>query len=85
MIINKQVMASGMTTSTAKVKRSCDTIFLDEAGLRTHPECDLVLDPNFGLLEVLMCWYNNNTGIVHQSFLLVPQTAASCTYVCICT
>lgn len=47
-----QVMASGMTTSTATVGRSCDTFYLDEAGLRTHPECDMVQDPNFGLLEV---------------------------------
>ncbi|CAN0212970.1 unnamed protein product [Pylaiella littoralis] len=46
-----QVMASGMTTSTATVGRSCDTFYLDEAGLRTHPECDMVQDPNFGFLE----------------------------------
>ncbi|CAN0533830.1 unnamed protein product, partial [Ectocarpus sp. 8 AP-2014] len=45
-------MASGMTTSTAERNRSCDTFYLDEAGLRTHPECDLVQDPNFGLLQV---------------------------------
>eukprot|EP00903_Cladosiphon_okamuranus_P013391 g12479.t1 len=47
-----QVMASGMTTSTAVKNRGCDGFYLDEAGLRTHPECDLVQDPNFGLLQV---------------------------------
>ncbi|CAB1097696.1 unnamed protein product [Ectocarpus sp. CCAP 1310/34] len=47
-----QVMASGMTTSTAERNRSCDTFYLDDVGLRTHPECDLVQDPNFGLLQV---------------------------------
>lgn len=47
-----KVMASGMTTSTAERNRSCDTFYLDEAGLRTHAECDLVQDPNFGLLQV---------------------------------
>lgn len=44
-------MASGMTTSTATRNRTCDGFYLDEAGLRTHPECDLVQDPNFGLLQ----------------------------------
>lgn len=48
----QKVMASGMTTSTAERNRSCDTFYLDEAGLRTHPECDIVQDPNFGLLQV---------------------------------
>eukprot|EP00903_Cladosiphon_okamuranus_P012811 g11973.t1 len=47
-----QVMSSGMTYSTAHPNRTCDDWYLDEAGLRTHPECDLVLDPNFGLLQV---------------------------------
>ncbi|CAM9938935.1 unnamed protein product [Ectocarpus sp. 6 AP-2014] len=49
--VYQQVMASGMTTSTAERNRSCDTFYLDEVGLRTHPECDLVQDPNFGLLQ----------------------------------
>lgn len=47
-----QVMASGMTTSTAKKGRECDGFIRDEPGLRTHPECDMVLDPNFGLIQV---------------------------------
>ncbi|CAM9266786.1 unnamed protein product, partial [Hapterophycus canaliculatus] len=46
-----QVMASGMTTSTAIEGRTCDGFYLDNVGLRTHPECDLVQDPNFGLLQ----------------------------------
>ncbi|CAN0449872.1 unnamed protein product, partial [Hapterophycus canaliculatus] len=45
-------MSSGLTTSTATRNRSCDTFYRDEVGLRTHPECDLVLDPNFGMLQV---------------------------------
>lgn len=47
----RQVMASGITTSTATRGRGCDGFYRDYAGLRTHPECDLVLDPNFGLLQ----------------------------------
>lgn len=50
-----KVMASGMTTSTATRNRTCDGFYLDEAGLRTHPECDLVQDPNFGLLQASLC------------------------------
>eukprot|EP00611_Tribonema_gayanum_P005967 TRINITY_DN151_c0_g1_i3.p1 TRINITY_DN151_c0_g1~~TRINITY_DN151_c0_g1_i3.p1 ORF type:complete len:494 (+),score=147.18 TRINITY_DN151_c0_g1_i3:660-2141(+) len=47
-----QVMASGMTLSTAVSGRQCSGYLLDPAGLRDHPECDIVLDPNFGLLQV---------------------------------
>ena len=45
-------MGSGMSTSTAIKGRACEGYIRDYAGLRTHPECDIVLDPNFGFLEV---------------------------------
>jgi hypothetical protein len=47
-----QVMSSGMTTSTATPGRACEGYLLDPAGLRDHPECDIVLEPNFGLLII---------------------------------
>ncbi|CAM9699898.1 unnamed protein product [Chrysoparadoxa australica] len=43
-----QVMASGLTSSTAIPGTSCSSYRLDPAGLRDHAECDIVLDPNFG-------------------------------------
>ena len=42
-----QVMASGMSESTAK-PMSCESYRLDPLQLRTHPECDFVTGPNFG-------------------------------------
>ncbi|CAN0213118.1 unnamed protein product, partial [Laminaria digitata] len=50
-----QAMGSGMTTSTAAKGRTCEGYIRDSAGLRTHPECDVVLDPNFGFLQVFLC------------------------------
>ncbi|CAM9620288.1 unnamed protein product, partial [Ascophyllum nodosum] len=47
-----QVMGSGMTTSTAEKGRKCESYLRDKMGLRTHEECDIVLDPNFGFLKV---------------------------------
>lgn len=41
-----------MTTSTAPLGRECDGLKLDPYGLRTHPECEAVLEPNFGFAEV---------------------------------
>ena len=46
-------MGSGMTTSTATKGRPCDGYIRDPNGLRTHEECDIVLDPNFGFLQVV--------------------------------
>ena len=48
-----KVMGSGMTTSTAMKGRSCEGFIHDDVGLRTPGECDIVLDPNFGFLQVL--------------------------------
>ncbi len=44
-----QVMASGMSSSTAR-NVSCEDYRLDPMGLRTHPECSFVTGPNFGKL-----------------------------------
>ena len=41
-----------MTTSTAEKGRKCESYLRDKMGLRTHEECDIVLDPNFGFLKV---------------------------------
>jgi hypothetical protein len=53
-------MASGMTLSTAVPGRKCDSYMLDPAQLRDHPECDIVLDPNFGMLEIE--WANSSSS-----------------------
>ena len=45
-------MGSGMTTSTATKGRVCEGYIKDNVGLRIHEECDVVLDPNFGFLQV---------------------------------
>ncbi len=45
-----QVMASGMSESTAK-PASCESYRLDPLQLRTHPECDFVTGPNFGRVD----------------------------------
>lgn len=44
-----QVMASGMSASTAR-NFSCEDFRLDPMGLRTHPECSFVTGPNYGRL-----------------------------------
>jgi hypothetical protein len=59
-LLNKQVMASGMTLSTAVPGRKCDSYMLDPAHLRDHPECDIVLEPNFGMLEIE--WSNSSSS-----------------------
>jgi len=47
-----QVMASGMTTSTAQ-KLECSHEFrVDPTGLRDHGECDFLDDPSFGVIDV---------------------------------
>ena len=45
-----QIMASGMSVSTGQ-NFTCDDYRLDPLGLRTHPECDFVRGPSFGLIE----------------------------------
>ncbi|CAM9706536.1 unnamed protein product [Discosporangium mesarthrocarpum] len=56
-----QIMASGLTTSTAIPGRKCEDWFLDPTGLRVHPECDWVPDPNFGLIKV--SWVESEAGV----------------------
>ncbi|CAM9775545.1 unnamed protein product [Ascophyllum nodosum] len=79
-----QVMGSGMTTSTAMKGRSCEGFIHDDVGLRTPGECDIVLDPNFGFLQVnfeegskgfssLEMQVRDWNGIVRLSSTLTPD------------
>ena len=47
-----QLMASGMSESTAKLV-SCESYRLDPLHLRTHPECDFVTGPSFGMVFIV--------------------------------
>lgn len=53
-----QIMASGMSDSTAK-PAECDSFRLDPLGLRTHKECEFVTGPSFGrvikLTDLFIC------------------------------
>jgi alkaline phosphatase D len=53
-LIVAQVMASGMSFSTAdgKVSNSCSSFREDTVGLRPLGRCALVTDPAFGMIEV---------------------------------
>jgi hypothetical protein len=44
-------MASGMSTSTGK-NYTCESYRLDPFHLRTHPECDFVRGPSFGMIDI---------------------------------
>jgi hypothetical protein len=58
-----QIMASGMSTSTGQ-DFSCDDYRLDPLKLRTHPECDFVRGPSYGMIEFDIM--NKDEG--HSSF-----------------
>ena len=58
-----QVMASGMSTSTGH-NFTCDDYRLDPLKLRTHPECDFVRGPSFGMIQFDVSNKNEN----HHSF-----------------
>ncbi|KDD71756.1 hypothetical protein H632_c4454p0, partial [Helicosporidium sp. ATCC 50920] len=61
-----QVMASGMTTSTAVPGRSCANWRLqDHGGLRGGGMCAAVADPAFGLVEV--DWKRREVGLQLRS------------------
>ena len=58
-----QIMASGMSTSTGQ-NFTCEDYRLDPLGLRTHPECDFVRGPSFGMIVFDVSYDDQN----HNSF-----------------
>lgn len=54
-----QIMASGMSTSTG-INYTCDSYRLDPFHLRTHPECNFVRGPSFGMIDIDYKYYDND-------------------------
>jgi len=83
-----QVMSSGMTNSTAIPNRKCESYLKDPAQLRDHEECDIVLEPNFGFIEVswkendmpgfnyILLKIRNSKGEVKLKSMLTPDMCA---------